>query len=105
MRIVIALAALTAGPLCATEAHSWADYWADRYGVQRELVYAVIEAESGWNASAVSRAGAAGLLQLMPDTAAALLVRNRFDVGENIRGGVAYLASLMEHFGGDMRLA
>ena len=44
----------------STEAVRWADYWADRYGVERELVHAVIEAESAWNPRAVSRAGAAG---------------------------------------------
>lgn len=80
------------------------DYWADRYGVERELVYAVVEVESAWNPRAVSSAGAVGLMQLMPDTAAAFGVRNRFDVGENVRGGVAYLAWLSRMLGGDRRL-
>src|SRR5207244_2724317 len=104
-RIVLALASITAPLLGATDARQWADYWADAYGLQRELVYAVIEVESGWNYRAVSDAGAAGLMQLMPGTAVAFRVRNRFDVAENIRGGVAYLAWLMDYFGGDMRLA
>ena len=43
------------------EARYWADHWADVYSVPRELVYAVIEVESGWNPMAVSRAGAVGL--------------------------------------------
>lgn len=86
------------------EMRHWADYWADRYGVERELVYAVIEAESGWNPRAVSSAGAAGLMQLMPDTAAGFSVRNRFDASENIRGGVTYLAWLKDCYGGDRRL-
>ena len=81
-----------------------ADHWAEHFGVSRELVRAVIEAESNWNPRAVSSAGAVGLMQLMPDTAAAFLVRNRFDPAENIRGGVAYLAFLMEECGGDLRL-
>jgi len=67
-------------------------------------VRAVIEAESNWNPRAVSPAGAVGLMQLMPDTAAAFRVGNRFDPAENIRGGVAYLAFLMEECGGDLRL-
>ena len=104
-RFVLTLAALAAPLLGATEARFWADYWADAYGLQRELVYAVIEAESAWNPRAVSEAGAAGLMQLMPETAVALRVRNRFDVADNIRGGVAYLAWLMNYFGGDVRLA
>jgi soluble lytic murein transglycosylase-like protein len=81
-----------------------ADQWAEHFGVSRELVRAVIEAESNWNPRAVSPAGAVGLMQLMPDTAAAFRVGNRFDAAENIRGGVAYLAFLMEQCGGDLRL-
>lgn len=81
-----------------------ADRWADHFGVARELVRAVIEAESNWNVRAVSPAGAVGLMQLMPETAAAFGVRNRFDAAENIRGGAAYLAFLLERFDGDLRL-
>ena len=102
---VLTLAALAAPLLGETEARHWADYWADAYGLERELVYAVIEAESAWNHRAVSHVGAAGLMQLMPETAVALRVRNRFDVADNIRGGVAYLAWLMDYFDGDVRLA
>ena len=104
-RLVLTLVALASSLFGQTEAHRWADYWADAYGLQRELVYAVIEAESGWNCRAVSQAGAAGLMQLMPATAVAFGVRNRFDVSDNIRGGVAYLAWLLNYFGGDLRLA
>lgn len=86
------------------EALRWANYWADRYGVERELVHAVIEAESAWSPRAVSSAGAAGLMQLMPATAVVFRVANRFDVAENIRGGVAYLAQLDKLYGGDRRL-
>lgn len=81
-----------------------ADRWAEHFGVPRELVRAVIEAESNWNARAVSPAGAVGLMQLMPNTAATFRVGNRLDPAENIRGGVAYLAFLMEQCGGDLRL-
>ena len=103
-QIVLMLAAVAAPLLGETEARFWADHFADAYGLQRELVYAVIEAESAWNPRAVSEAGAAGLMQLMPETAVALRVRNRFDAADNIRGGVAYLAWLMDYFG-DVRLA
>ena len=81
-----------------------ADRWAGHFGVPRELVRAVIEAESNWNPRAVSPVGAVGLMQLMPNTAAAFRVGNRFDAAENIRGGVAYLAFLIEECGGDLRL-
>ena len=106
MKWQILILAVAACPLLGqtAEARYWADHWADAYAVPRELVYAVIEAESGWNPTAVSRAGAVGLMQLMPDTAARFGVRNRFDVGENIRGGVAYLAWLRTTCGDDWRL-
>jgi len=82
----------------------WAEYYADFYRVPVELVEAIIDEESGWNPCAVSRKGAAGLMQLMPRTAVRFGVRNRFRLDENIRGGVAYLAWLMDEFRGDLRL-
>ena len=81
-----------------------ADFWADQFRVERELVRAVIEAESAWSPRAVSTAGAVGLMQLMPETAAAFGVRNRFDAEQNLRGGVAYLAWLRNLCRGDRRL-
>ncbi|MEO5923036.1 MAG: lytic transglycosylase domain-containing protein [Bryobacteraceae bacterium] len=86
------------------EMRRWADHWSDEFGIERELVYAVIEVESAWNSRAVSSAGAIGLMQLMPATATTFRVRNRFDVSENIRGGVAYLAWLSQQCRGDWRL-
>jgi soluble lytic murein transglycosylase-like protein len=104
-RLLLVWASLTCSLFGQTEeARQWADYWADAYGMHRELVYAVIEAESAWNPRAVSHAGAVGLMQLMPDTAVMFRVPNRFDISENIRGGVAYLAWLKGHCGGDARL-
>ena len=104
-RLVLLWACLTCSLAGQTvEARRWADHWAGTYGLPRELEYAVIEAESGWNPRAVSHAGAVGLMQLMPDTAVMFRVENRFDVAENIRGGVAYLAWLMSRCGGDWRL-
>ncbi|MCZ2075722.1 MAG: lytic transglycosylase domain-containing protein [Bryobacterales bacterium] len=105
MRFITPLLILSTATLWGqVTAHDWADHWADIYGLPRELVDAVIEAESGWNPSAISPAGAVGLMQLMPDTAVTFGVRNRFDIAENTRGGVAYLAWLKERCGGDWRL-
>jgi len=105
MRLLIAFA--VAGRFClaqSSELRRWADHWAMEYGVEPELVYAVIEAESGGNPRAISSAGAAGVMQLMPDTAATFRVLNRFDIEENVRAGVAYLAWLRSLCGGDRRL-
>jgi soluble lytic murein transglycosylase-like protein len=83
----------------------WAVYYATVYRVPIELVEAIIDEESAWNPYAVSRKGAVGLMQLMPETAARFGVRNRYRLDENIRGGVAYLAWLIRLFKGDFRLA
>jgi soluble lytic murein transglycosylase-like protein len=82
----------------------WAEYYAAVYRVPIELVEAIIDEESGWNPYAVSNKGAAGIMQLMPGTAVRFGVHNRFRVDENIRGGVAYLAWLIQKFNGDLRL-
>lgn len=76
-----------------------------KYGVDKALVKAVIHAESNYNPKAVSRAGARGLMQLMPKTAEALKVCDSFDADENIKGGVRYLKFLLDTFNGDVTLA
>ena len=60
---------------------------AAEFGVDPDFVRAVIKQESGWKPKAVSRAGAQGLMQLMPQTARGLRVTNSFDIRQNIRGG------------------
>ena len=79
--------------------------YASAFRVPVELVDAVIQVESGWNPYAVSSKGAEGLMQLMPYTAIRFGVEDRFNIEQNVRGGVAYLAWLIRLFGGDLRLA
>jgi soluble lytic murein transglycosylase-like protein len=74
------------------------------HGVDVALVHAVISAESGYNAGAVSRAGARGLMQLMPDTARRFGVRDIMDPAQNIGGGVKYLRELLTMFNGNLEL-
>ncbi len=81
------------------------DSCATEYGVDKSLVKAVIQAESGYNPNALSRKGAAGLMQLMPKTAQDLKVSNSFNPAENIRGGVRYLRFLLDTFKGDVAMA
>jgi soluble lytic murein transglycosylase-like protein len=75
------------------------------YGVDEAVVRAIIHAESAFNPNALSRVGAQGLMQLMPATARRFGVGNAFDAGQNIRGGVQYLAWLLKRFNGNLSLA
>jgi hypothetical protein len=78
---------------------------AERYQVPIKLVSAVIRAESGFNARAVSPKGAQGLMQLMPKTASILGVRDSFDPRENIDGGVRHLRAMIDRFPHSLPLA
>jgi soluble lytic murein transglycosylase-like protein len=76
----------------------------DKYQIDPKLVSAVAEVESGGNQGAESPAGAIGVMQLMPDTAAALGV-NPYDKQQNIEGGAKYLRQMLDSFGGDVKKA
>ena len=77
----------------------------NKYGVDENLIRAVIKAESGYNPNAVSHAGAAGLMQLMPSTANSLGVADIYNVYQNIEGGTKFLSDMLEKFSGDESLA
>jgi soluble lytic murein transglycosylase-like protein len=74
------------------------DKVSQRYRVERALIHAVITAESAYDPAAVSRAGAVGLMQLMPGTAKRYGVRDRRDPRQNVSGGVRYLRDLLVQF-------
>jgi len=75
---------------------------AQKYGVEAQLVSAVMWAESNFNPNVVSKAGAMGLMQLMPGTAQYLGVEDAFDPAQNVDGGVRYLAQRLKDYGGDV---
>jgi hypothetical protein len=73
-----------------------------RHHLDPDLINSVIHAESGFNPRAVSRRGAQGLMQLMPQTASRMGVANSFDPGANVEGGTRYLEELLERYNFDL---
>jgi len=78
---------------------------ARRYGLPSSLVQAVVAAESAYDPNAVSRTGAVGLMQLMPETARRYGVSNRRNPGDNLSGGTHYLRDLLRMFDNNLVLA
>ena len=79
--------------------------YSKKHQLEPALLLAVIKTESDFNPSAVSRAGAMGLMQLMPETAASLNVHDPYNPFENINGGSRHLRYLLDRFQGDLPLA
>jgi soluble lytic murein transglycosylase-like protein len=78
---------------------------AERHQVDPALVRAVIETESNWNPSAVSRKGASGLMQLIPTTGQRFGANDLFSPKQNVEAGVSYLKTLLERYNGNLDLA
>jgi soluble lytic murein transglycosylase-like protein len=93
-------ARLKAAPTAELDQHI--DAAARRYKVPASLVRAVVHAESNFDSRALSPKGASGLMQLMPETAREMFVKDIFDPRQNIEGGTRYLRVLANQYGGDM---
>ena len=78
---------------------------AQQHHVQPALLLAVMRAESSFNPTVISKAGAVGLMQLIPETAIRLGVQNLYDTNENVTGGAKHLRYLLDRFHGNIRLA
>lgn len=92
-------------PLNHKDYHQHIRAAAERHGLEPALVRAVVHAESNFNHKAVSRAGAQGLMQLMPKTQHSLGVRDPFDIHENLDGGSRLLKELLSRYRNNIRLA
>ena len=105
---VLVVFVLAGVAVCQVERRAESEYYvrayALHYGVPLDFVRALIAQESAWKPCALSAKGAAGLMQLMPQTALIFGVRDRCDVRQNVSAGVRYLAHLLSVFHGDLRL-
>ncbi len=92
-------------PMASEELEALVQRNAATWQVDPALVKAVIANESAFNPAATSSVGAQGLMQLMPETAASMGVRDAYDPAQNVAGGTRYLRGLLDRFGGDLHLA
>jgi soluble lytic murein transglycosylase-like protein len=81
------------------------DHAAQKYDIDPNLIYSVIQVESNFNPSAISSKGAKGLMQLMPETAKELGVENAYNAHDNVMGGTRYLRMLLDRYDGQVDLA
>jgi len=100
-----ATAAKAPAPIPPAQIDALVQQNAATWQVDPALIKAIVANESGFNANATSNVGAQGLMQLMPETAASVGVRDAYDPVQNVAGGTRYLRSLLDRFNGDVRLA
>ncbi|WJV32129.1 lytic transglycosylase domain-containing protein (plasmid) [Rossellomorea sp. AcN35-11] len=92
-------------PSSPKDINSYVDIAANKYNLDPKLLHAVIKQESNYDPNATSHAGAQGLMQLMPNTAEGLGVKNSLNPLENVMGGAKYLRQMLDRYDGDTKLA
>jgi soluble lytic murein transglycosylase len=102
--LLFTIARLSFAKTGVTDPERYVALYAAQYRVPPELIAALIDVESGWNAQALSNKGAMGLMQLMPETANRFGASLPFDAEQNIAAGTRYVTTLMWEFHGDLRL-
>lgn len=100
-----AIATASCTPLPGREIESLIDINARREGLRSDLLREVMRRESGFRSCAISRAGALGLMQLMPSTVERFRVRDPFDPAQNVSAGAKFLRQLLDRYGGNIALA
>lgn len=104
-RETVAIKPKSAGQAIPSSLGNIIRHYSEKYSLEEGLVHAVIKAESNYNATAVSKKGALGMMQLMPGTARLLKVDNPLDPAENIGGGSRYLRQMLDEFNGNLDYA
>jgi len=85
--------------------HDQISYWSNAFNLEEALIQAVIKVESDFDPHSLSNKGAMGMMQLLPETARDMEVKDPYDPSENIRGGSRYLRSMLNMFDGNLDLA
>lgn len=88
-----------------SEIYDAVNKYSKEYGVDSKLVLSIIKTESNFDSTAVSSAGAQGLMQLMPENSKAKGVSNPFNIEQNIKGGIQLLKGYLDSYGGDVQMA
>lgn len=88
-----------------SQIYSTVEKYCNQYGVDKNLVLAIIKQESNFDTTVVSHAGAMGLMQLMDFNCEAYGITNPFDIDQNIEGGVKHIKTYLDMYGGDVEMA
>lgn len=105
VKLLIISKGIKKGLFSEKDIDKWIEIYSTKYKIDKFLIKAIIETESNYNAKAVSKKGAKGLMQLMPAVAKEFNVKDPFDIKENIKAGILYFKKMLTEFNGNVALA